>query len=79
MSNPELPRLAMTNTVGVRELPERLDAARRGVQISEAVEKRVEDLVWSCFIGDATQVRPGELFLLAVKISVLRIRDPVPF
>jgi hypothetical protein len=56
----------MTNTVGVRELPERLDAARRGVDISEAVEKRVEDLVWSCFIGDATQVRPGEL--LAVKI-----------
>jgi hypothetical protein len=50
----------MTNTVGVRELPERLDAARRGVHISEAVEKRVEDLVWSCFIGDATQVRPVE-------------------
>jgi hypothetical protein len=67
----------MTNTVGVRELPERLDAVRRGVDISEAVEKRVEDLVWSCFIGDATQVRPGER--LAVKIPVLRIRDPVPF
>jgi hypothetical protein len=50
----------MTNTVGVRELPERLDAARRGVHISEAVEKRVEDLVWSCFIGDATQVCPGK-------------------
>jgi hypothetical protein len=58
--NPELPRLAMTNTVGVRELPERLDAARRGVHISEEVEKRVEDLVWSCFIGDATQVCPME-------------------
>jgi hypothetical protein len=50
----------MTNTVGVRELPERLEAVRRGVEISEAVEKRVEDLVWSCFIGDATQVRPWE-------------------
>lgn len=47
--------LAVTNSMCVGELPERLEAARRAVTVTRAQQERLEALVWSCFIGDATQ------------------------
>ena len=45
--------------MAVEQLPERVEAARRSAVLTPATEERLQALVWSCFIGDATQVGLG--------------------
>jgi hypothetical protein len=67
--------LAVTNSVPVEQLPERLEAAKGSVVCSPTVESRLESLVWSCFIGDATQVGQNGFSNIRRQCSaMLRIR-----